>query len=411
MSRAVASTTPYQLMPALSAADYVALKNSIAANGVLVAVELDRDGHVIDGHHRVRACQELGIKDFPRVVQAGLTAKECRERALILNLTRRQLTRSQRADAVAKLKALGWSNRRIAEATGASEATVRRDVKGASIDARGRVTGKDGKTYPSKRRPTSIAVTNTREQNRAIAALNALEASEHGLPGGLTPLHRAEKLVRIARSPDIDPTPRRSRIRDIHIHHAAIDKLPVKPHSVAAILTDPPYTKRDLRIWHTLGEKAAEWLEPGGTLLAYTGAFYLPTILEALGDHLAYRWTIAALRQGQHVMVRGRKVSSAWVPIVVLTTLGAEDKGLHLNDVVYPVPDEGRSIHPWQKAITETEILLSRVAPPGSLVVDPFLGSGTTALAARNRGCRFIGGDIDRRHVNTARKRLAESKQ
>ena len=130
-----------------------------------------------------------GTRDqgLPRVVQAGLTAKECRERALILNLTRRQLTRSQRADAAAKLKGLGWSNRRIAEATGASEATVRRDAKGASIDARGRITGKDGKTYPSKRRPTSIAVTNTREQNRAIAALNALEASEDGLPGGLTP--------------------------------------------------------------------------------------------------------------------------------------------------------------------------------------------------------------------------------
>lgn len=396
-------------MPALSASDYLALKNSIAANGVLVAVELDRDGHVIDGHHRVRACQELGIKDFPRVVQAGLTAKECRERALILNLTRRQLSRSQRAQAVAKLKGLGWSNRRIAEATGASEATVRRDVKGASIDARGRVTGKDGKTYPSKRRPTSIAVTNTREQNRAIAALNALEASEDGLPGGLTPLHRAEKLVRIARSPDIDPAPRRSRIRDIHIHHAAIDKLPVKPHSVEVILTDPPYTKRDLPIWHTLGEKAAEWLKPGGTLLAYTGAFYLPTILETLGEHLAYRWTIAALRQGQQVMVRGRKVSSAWVPVVVFTTPGYEEKGPHLSDVLLPVPNEGKEHHPWQKAVTETEILLSRVAPPGSLVVDPFLGSGTTALAARNRGCRFIGGDIDRRHVNTARKRLAES--
>jgi 16S rRNA G966 N2-methylase RsmD len=402
----VSTETPYQLMLALSTTDYLALKNSIAENGVLVAVELDRDGHVIDGHHRVRACEELGIKDFPRVIQAGLSAKECRERALILNLTRRQLSRAQRADAVAKLRALGWSNRRIAEATGASEATVRRDARGASIDARGRVTGKDGKTYPSKRRPTSIAVTNTREQNRAITALNALEASEDGLPGGLTPLHRAEKLVRIARSPDIDPAPRRTRLRDIHIHHAAIDNLPVKPHSVDVILTDPPYTKRDLPIWHTLGEKAAEWLKPGGTLLAYTGAFYLPTILDVLGEHLAYRWTIAALRQGQQVMVRGRKVSSAWVPIVVFTTAGYEEKGRHLADVLLPVPNEGKEHHPWQKAVAETEILLSRIAPPGSLIVDPFLGSGTTAIAARNRGCRFIGGDIDKRHVNTARKRL-----
>lgn len=108
-------------------------------------------------------------------------------------------------------------------------------------------------------------------------------------------------------------------------------------------------------------------------------------------------------------MVRGRKISSAWVPVVVFTTPGYEEKGPHLCDVLLPVPNEGKEHHPWQKSLAETEMLLSRVAPPGSLVCDPFLGSGTTALAARIRGCRFIGGDTDKRHVNTARKRLEES--
>ena len=48
MGKKVSASTRYQLMPALSASDYLALKNSMAANGVLVAVDLDGDGHVID---------------------------------------------------------------------------------------------------------------------------------------------------------------------------------------------------------------------------------------------------------------------------------------------------------------------------------------------------------------------------
>ena len=49
----------YQIMPPLTAAEYAALKADIAEHGVLVAVEMDEEGNVLDGHHRVRACQEL----------------------------------------------------------------------------------------------------------------------------------------------------------------------------------------------------------------------------------------------------------------------------------------------------------------------------------------------------------------
>lgn len=42
---------------------------------------------------------------------------------------------------------------------------------------------------------------------------------------------------------------------------------------------------------------------------------------------------------------------------------------------------------------------------PGELVFDPFLGSGTTAVAAIGVGRRFLGGDIDAGNVSTARER------
>jgi len=45
---------------------------------------------------------------------------------------------------------------------------------------------------------------------------------------------------------------------------------------------------------------------------------------------------------------------------------------------------------------------------PGDLVLDPFMGSGTTALAAVQLGRYFIGTDINKEYIELARKRVAQ---
>lgn len=51
-----------------------------------------------------------------------------------------------------------------------------------------------------------------------------------------------------------------------------------------------------------------------------------------------------------------------------------------------------------------------RTAPQAGwvLVVDPFVGSGTTAAVCQRLGRRFVGCDVDAVAVATARRRLAE---
>lgn len=76
-------------------AEYQRLKADIAKNGVLVPVEYDEEGNVLDGHRRLRACAELGIDDWPSIIRGELTEDEKIEHILALNLGRRHERRDQ----------------------------------------------------------------------------------------------------------------------------------------------------------------------------------------------------------------------------------------------------------------------------------------------------------------------------
>jgi modification methylase len=73
--------------------------------------------------------------------------------------------------------------------------------------------------------------------------------------------------------------------------------------------------------------------------------------------------------------------------------------------------ERGRKAHPTQKP----EALLSRIilaaSLPGDLVLDPFLGSGTTATVARKLGRSFIGIERDAAYARAAAARIAAAER
>jgi hypothetical protein len=103
---------------------------------------------------------------------------------LAANLFRRHLAREQRAEVVTRLRAKGWSLRRIGEAFGVEEITVRRDLEGATFIAPERIEGADRKAYPARRPRSTIFVSSPRDAARAAKALQALGDDARSWPPG-----------------------------------------------------------------------------------------------------------------------------------------------------------------------------------------------------------------------------------
>lgn len=73
------------------------------------------------------------------------------------------------------------------------------------------------------------------------------------------------------------------------------------------------------------------------------------------------------------------------------------------------VEDHGK--HIAQKPLKLMELLVSLVTVEGQVVLDPFMGSGTTCLAAKRLGRHYIGIDADPTSVQMALERLDDVQQ
>jgi hypothetical protein len=66
--------------------------------------------------------------------------------------------------------------------------------------------------------------------------------------------------------------------------------------------------------------------------------------------------------------------------------------------------------HPTVKPLRLMQYLITLGSRPGDVVLDPFLGSGTTAMAAKSLGRRYIGIERERAYVEIARARVGATR-
>ena len=65
-----------------------------------------------------------------------------------------------------------------------------------------------------------------------------------------------------------------------------------------------------------------------------------------------------------------------------------------------------KNFHDTVKPVTLMEYLITLICPPNGLVLDPFMGSGTTAIACINKKFRFIGIEKEKKYANLAQNRV-----
>jgi site-specific DNA-methyltransferase (adenine-specific) len=88
---------------------------------------------------------------------------------------------------------------------------------------------------------------------------------------------------------------------------------------------------------------------------------------------------------------------------------GTFDPGWGMGNVL-TVPRTRNNFHPTEKPV-ELVGFLVKMSPPVAPILDPFMGSGTTGVAALKCGRQFIGIEIDDAHFETARRRIEDAHQ
>lgn len=208
-----------------------------------------------------------------------------------------------------------------------------------------------------------------------------------------------------------------SRTRNAVIHGDCVKFMQrMATGSVDFILTDPPYLcryrPRDGQ--SVRNDDNAAWLKPAfaqmyrvlkedSLCLTFYGWNQADLFLDA--------WRAAGFRIVGHVAFRKQYTASSRYlrhQHEVAYLLAKGDAPLPDN----PPPDvadwvyTGNRLHPTQKPVSVLKPFIEAYCPAGGVVLDPFCGSGSTLIAARELGRRHVGIELDAAHHLTASLRV-----
>lgn len=107
---------------------------------------------------------------------------------------------------------------------------------------------------------------------------------------------------------------------------------------------------------------------------------------------------------------KGIASSREMKPSTGLSVVKSVSEGLRIRSAI-KIKTDNRKSHPTEKPVRLMEHLINLVSDEGSLVLDSFLGSGSTAIACLNTNRKFIGYEIDEEYFDIATKRIEEHEQ
>lgn len=204
--------------------------------------------------------------------------------------------------------------------------------------------------------------------------------------------------------------------------------------SVDLILTDPPYlmTKQGKscrpnymksgmsdNLFEGKLPNTTEWMKLCYEKLKEDSHFYVFTNTNSLQDFLN-----TATKQGFKLhnvisMIKDTKMPNRWyLKYTEIVLFFRKGNAVPINDmtsrdyefVIMPTQKNGK-VHISQKPLEFVEKLIMNSSKKGQLILDPFMGSGTTGVACVNTSRNFIGIEMDEKYFEIAKKRINETEK
>ena len=192
--------------------------------------------------------------------------------------------------------------------------------------------------------------------------------------------------------------------------------------SVDAVVTDPPYgigfeyNKHDDTpenygpwLWSVI-EMAERVCKPGSPVFVWQAMLNV----RKFAEWFPREWRLFAACKN-FVQMRPTPMQYAFDPVVVWWTpgkpwaAGTASRDWFVGNTSPSSRQDYVTGHPCPRPLDQVVKIVEQWVPPGGTVLDPFCGSGTTGVACRKLGRKFIGIEIDEGYATIARRRIADA--
>lgn len=180
----------------------------------------------------------------------------------------------------------------------------------------------------------------------------------------------------------------------------------IPDQSVDLIFTDPPYLREHIPLYGWLAQEADRVLTPDGFLMAYVGGYWKDGVMAQMRQHMEYFWDYTIIHGGALPLVRNRNTRAGAKSILCYRKHGS--KAMPQTEVQGSFQGTGASkeYHHWGQPVDETAYYISCFSEVGDLILDPFVGGGTTAVACAENNRAWIGFEMDEEYAHVAQQRV-----
>jgi len=189
--------------------------------------------------------------------------------------------------------------------------------------------------------------------------------------------------------------------------------------SVDFVLTDPPYLVgyHDRHGRRIAGDVDGHWLKPAFAQMfrvLKAGRFCVSFYGWQRAEEFLAAWRAAGFQPVGHLVwvksyASKRGLLASQHEQAYLLAKGPTGRPTKVLPDVLDWQYTGNVLHPTQKPVRSLKPVIESFTRPGEVVLDPFCGSGTTALAAKNLGRHWVGIEVSEAFSRLASRRLGKA--